>query len=132
MNDEVMGSGHPRKRGRKHLDVTSFLESQKDWDFERDNGWIGLEILYMFDPINSPKPTYQILPMYDDERIVLDLNNHPVRMFRDIPLTLSSKVDAGLITVIKRLDQRIGWDDFVARMSVHDIPRIPMPAKTHQ
>ena len=125
MNDELMDLDHPRAHGRKDLDVTSFLESQKDWDLERDNGWIGIEILFMFKPINNPKPTYKIVPMYDEERIVLDLSNHPVRIFRDIPSVLSSKFEGSLMALIRRLDPRIQWEDFWARMSVHDIPRIP-------
>ena len=59
--------------------------------------------------------------MYDEGCVVLDLNNHPIKAYRDIPLTLSSKVEAALMEVIRRIDPRISMIDFNfwARLFVH-------------
>ena len=118
-DDELTYSGHPRAHGWRPLDVTAFLETQRDWDLERDNGWIGIEILYEFHKLDVQMPKYPVEWMYDEGRVVLDLNNNPVRDFRDIPLTLSSEVEGGLLTLIRRLDDRIAWPDLWARLSVH-------------
>ena len=113
-------SGHPRLRGREPLDITCYLESQRDWDLERDNGWTGVELLYTFDFENSDyqPPQYEVNWMYDEGRVVLDLNGHPVKDFRDIPLTLSSEVEGALMQAIRDLDPRIKFPDLLARLSV--------------
>ena len=64
-------------------------------------------------------PSYEVPWMYDEGCVVLDLNNHPVKAYRDIPLTLSSKVEAALMEVIRRIDPRISIIDFWARLLVH-------------
>ena len=100
-------------------DVTAFLESQKDWDLERDNGWTGVEVLFILDNPKHKRPTYKVPWMFDEERVVLDLDNDPVKDYRDIPLTLSSEVEGALLEAIRRLDLRITTFDLWARLSVH-------------
>ena len=73
----------------------------------------------MFAPLNRENPSYEVPWMYDEGCVVLDLNNHPVKAYRDIPLTLSSKVEAALMEAIRRTDPRISMIDFWARLSVH-------------
>ena len=112
--------GHPRARGKNSLDVTAFLESQKNWDLERDNGWTGVEFLFHYDyeSVGLEEPSYKVPWMYYDGCVVLDLDNHPVNDYRDIPLTVSSKIEGELMEAIRRLDPRIAFRDFWARMSV--------------
>ena len=56
--------------------------------------------------------------MYDDGRVVLDLDNNPVMDFRDLPATLSSEVEPALLEAIRRIEPRIRWQDCRARLSV--------------
>ena len=118
MDDSLIGLGHPRARGEAMSDVTAFLESQKDWDLERDNGWTGIEVLFEF---AVPKHTRSsnVSWLFDEGRVVLDLDNDPVKDYKDIPLTLSSEVEGALMEAISRLDDNIKIYDFWARLSVH-------------
>ena len=60
--------------------------------------------------------------MIDEEtnKIVLDMDNHPVVAYEDIPLVLSSNFRANeegfLLEAIGRIDPRIERADFLARM----------------
>lgn len=111
--------GHPRARGDREDDVTAFLGTQKDWDLERDHGWNGIDVLYMFAKLDHETPTYEVSWMYDEGRVVLDPDNHPIMDYRDIPWTLSSNIEGALMEAIRRLDPRITIIDFWARLSVH-------------
>ena len=51
--------------------------------------------------------------------MVIDLNNHPVKDYPDLPLTLSSKVEDALMEAILRIDTRIAIIDLWARLSVY-------------
>lgn len=55
-------------------------------------------------------------------RIVLDGNNHPVMLYLELPLTLSSKMDPWLIEAILRLNPKIGCHDLWARMPRSTVP----------
>ena len=99
--------------------MTAFLESQRDWDLERDNGWVGIEVLFIFARPEHDRPSREVPWMYDEGRVVLDLDNDPVNDYEDIPLTLSSKVEGALMEAISRLDRDITIYDFWARLSVH-------------
>ncbi|CAD6563736.1 MAG: hypothetical protein ASARMPREDX12_000039 [Alectoria sarmentosa] len=52
---------HPRARGEHEHDVTAFLKMQKDWDLERDHGWNGIDVLYIFAKLDheTPRQGYQ-------------------------------------------------------------------------
>ena len=41
--------------------------------------------------------------------IVLDHDNHPVRVFADLPLTLSSELEGYIVEAVSRLDARESW-----------------------
>lgn len=49
-------------------------------------------------------------------KIVLDHENHPILAFRNMPATISTKVEGGLQEAICREDSRIDVKDFRARM----------------
>ena len=107
-----------RAHGQDELDVTAYLDTQKDWDLERDHGWIQTPWLYEFH-LDHELPEYEVLWMFHEGRVVLSLDNHPVKNYRDIPLTVSSKVEGALMEAIRRLDPRIVIQDFWARLLVH-------------
>ena len=122
MNDQLTNIAHPRARGSEALDETAFLQSQKDWNLERDDGWTGVEVLFKFDKErfnqDTPNPSYEVPCLYEEGCIVLDLDNHPLKAYESIPLTLSSKVEHALMEAIIRYDDRIAIGDFWARLSV--------------
>ena len=49
--------------------------------------------------------------MYEDGRVVLDIDNNPVMDFPDIPPPLPSEVEPALMEAIRRIDPRIRWED---------------------
>ena len=120
IDNELTNLGHPRARGREELDITSFLESQKDWDLERDHGWSNITdgVLYMFAMLGYRTPTYEVQWLYDEDRVVLDLDDRAILNYRDIPLTCSSQIEGGLMEAIRRLDTRITDYDFLSRLLV--------------
>ena len=69
-------------------------------------------------PIND-RPSNDVLWLFDEGRVVLDLDNDPIKDYKDIPLTLSSVVEGALMEAISRLDNRIQIYDFWARLLVH-------------
>lgn len=109
----------PRARGDHEHDITAFLRTQKNWDLERDHGWNGIDVLHMFAKLDHETPTYEVSWMYDEGRVVLDPDNHPINDYRDIPSTLSSNTEGALMEAIRRLDPRITIIDVWARLSVH-------------
>ena len=121
-NDQLTISAHPRDRGRGALDETAFLQSQKDWNLKRDDGWTGVEVLFGYDRgrfrEHTPNPTYDVPWLYEDGCVVLDLDGQPLKAYESIPLTISSKVEGALMEAIIRYDDRISVGDFWARLSV--------------
>ena len=90
-----------------------------------------MELLFEFDDRRHERPSYEVPWMFDEGRVVLDLDNEPVNDYRDIPLTLSSVVEGALMEAIRRLDPRIRHFDFWARLSVHPCPAVFRQRLTH-
>ena len=67
---------------------------------------------------DSPNPTSEVPWLYENGCIVLDLDDHPLKAYESIPLTLSSRVEDALMEAITRYDDRISIGDFWARLSV--------------
>ena len=122
MNDQLTDLAHPRRRGKRDFDQTAFLQSQKDWNLKRCDGWTGVEVLFEIDKErfneDTPNPTFEVPWLYEDGCIVLDLDDHPLKAYESIPLTISSKIEGGLMEAIIRYDDRIAVGDFWARLSV--------------
>ena len=74
--------------------------------------------LFEFHP-DPEYPTYKVEWMFHEGRVVLSLDNHPIKDYKDIPLTVSSRVEGALMEAIRRLDPRIIIPDFWARLLVH-------------
>ena len=73
----------------------------------------------MFAVSENNRPSHDVSWLFDEGRVVLDLDNDPIKDFKDIPLTLSSAVEGALMEAISRLDNRIQIYDFWARLLVH-------------
>lgn len=73
----------------------------------------------MFAAPTDDRPSSDVSWLFDEGRVVLDLDNDPVKDYKDIPLTLSSQVEGALMEAISRLDADIKIYDFWARLSVY-------------
>ena len=112
IDDLLTELAHPRARGEHEHDVTAFLKMQKDWDLERDHGWNGIDVLCIFAKLDHETPRYEVSWMYDEGRVVLNPDNHPINDHRNIPSTLSSNIEGALMEAIRQLDPRITIIDF--------------------
>lgn len=107
---------YPRERGPGRDDVTSFLESQKNWGPVRDENWA--EILYVFQKEKHRKdPTYKLKYWkFNGKLVIAGHDKLPILRFRDLPDTLSSALHGRDMEAMKRTDPRIQQRDFMARM----------------
>lgn len=108
-----------RERGLEKHDVTSFLESQKNWGPVRDQNWA--EILYPFyKEKNYEDPIYSLKEWKFNGKVVISArDNQPILLFRDIPDTLSSALHGRDMEAMKRTDSRIRQQNIIARMPLH-------------
>lgn len=74
------------------------------------------KLLFRLDCAGYPVPDYLVPIWYDEGRVVMDGDNHPVKQYRNLPLTLSSNADMYMLENIYREDTRITYADFRARM----------------
>lgn len=109
-----MISDHPREHGVAPDDVTSSLPNQKVWGPDRERNWP--DILYRLERRELPVPDYHVGNLVHNGRVVLDLENRPVRDFVDLPATLSTEFSGQHMEAICRLDPLISHSDFRARM----------------
>ena len=107
-----------RPRGHEDTDVTTFFELWRHWRPTRKDGWSGIQadVLFCFDRGDYPKPDYNPGYLMDEGRIVLDLDNHPVKDWRELPLCLSSHLDGSNIETVRRINQNLTMMDIRARM----------------
>ena len=106
---------YPRARGEHENDVTSFLPEQKSWNLGDDReAWH--DILHCFVYQGYALPDYDPGFMYDEGQIVIDLENRPIKNWREIPLTCSSELEGMTMEITCRLNPFISSSDFRARM----------------
>lgn len=74
------------------------------------------QLLFRLECQGYPVPNYKVTRWIDDGRVVLDVDNLPVKGYHSIPLTLSSEMEGYLIEMILRMDTRITHRDLRARM----------------
>ena len=126
--DQAAMSGqyrYARESGPETDDRTSFLNAQRNWGFAEDDRSQYPPILFILrrgDRLDPHYPDDQIPPMRWRGLLVIDHNGAPVRRFRNIPATLSSSMEGGLIEAIFREDSRIETYDLLARMP-HQYPQ---------
>ncbi len=109
-----------RARGKEPLDVTAFHPDQKDWGFDRQHR---PEILHQYEKKGHEDPTYPVQIWKYNGAIVLDFNDWPILDFKNMPATISSKVEGGLQEAIIREDSRIDANDFRVRMLIDPLGR---------
>ncbi|MCJ1478668.1 hypothetical protein MMC13_007349 [Lambiella insularis] len=116
---ECATQGHyayPRNCSAEDDDVTSFHPHCKNWGPDR-SAWPGC--LFLIEQ-RRDVPDYEVELWFDQRRIVLDMDRNPLKAFRDLPLTISSKFEGWEMEAVQRIDPRITGYDIRARML--DIP----------
>ncbi|KAL8684625.1 MAG: hypothetical protein Q9224_006226, partial [Gallowayella concinna] len=100
--------------GASVCDRTAFKPEQRDLEFlERKNR---PEVLFQWESPNQA-PHYEPELMYDNGRIVLSYpENHPVKAWRELPLTLSGQCEGLRMEYYRRLNEAITMKDLKARM----------------
>ncbi|KAL8757202.1 MAG: hypothetical protein Q9199_002387 [Rusavskia elegans] len=100
-------------RGWDGLDRTAFEESQKDWVFSDRRR--RPDFLFLWE---DPGYYLDYDPefWYDLGRIVLDTKNHPLKLWRELPLTISGQCEGYRMETWRRLNTRITMNDLRARM----------------
>ncbi|MCJ1267241.1 hypothetical protein MMC22_007126 [Lobaria immixta] len=107
---------HKPTKGSEATDITAFHPDQKDW---QEKGANRPDVLKVFaKPENFANPQYNLGFMYFDRFLVIDHEGQPLRPFRGIPLTLSSKLEGWRAEAIRRSDPRVRNMDLMARMPV--------------
>lgn len=104
---------YPREAGSLPNDVTAFHKAQQDWGFERHQR---PEILHQYEKAGYQNLAYPVPIWVYNGKVVLDYEDHPILAFRNMPATISTKVEGGLQEAISREDSRIDVKDFRARM----------------
>ncbi|KAL8951278.1 MAG: hypothetical protein Q9222_002733 [Ikaeria aurantiellina] len=102
----------PAKGGHR-LDRTAYKPEQKSWKFlvreERPDA------LFLWD---SPEnhPTYMPEIWFDNGRIVLSQDNHGVRLWHELPTTISGQCEGLRMETWRRINPNITMNDIKARM----------------
>ncbi|MCJ1267249.1 hypothetical protein MMC22_007134 [Lobaria immixta] len=114
-----------RSRGYGEWDVTSYHPDQRTWGPSRYDHWPFMpdKLLFRLECNGYPVPEYRPGLWYDQGRLVLDLDNKPVKKWKNIPLTLSSNADPWLLENIRREDTRITLKDLRARMPIQQLTK---------
>ncbi len=107
-----------RAKGNDRYDITTYLGLWRHWRPTRKDGWQGIQadVLYSFERAGYPVPDYRPGFLMDEGRIVLDLDNHPVKNWWELPICLSSQLDGSDIETVRRINPGITLLDIRARM----------------
>ena len=119
---DLTASDEPRARGKDPRDVTSFLGSQRSWSLNNRPA-----ILWQYKKADHKNPDYEPQARTDPVtgEVVRDpRTGRPLRLFRNIPTTLSTKVEGWYLEAIMREDDRITLKDVFAYLpNVPDKPK---------
>jgi hypothetical protein len=100
------------------IDITSYHPGQRTWAWTKDRR---PEILFQYKKSGHSNPTHLITYLIDPYgRVVIDEENHPVRHFDVLPLTISTEVEGWRLEAWMRIDDRIRYNDIRARMLIRD------------
>lgn len=97
-------------------DQTSFLRPQRLWGVGLSQRQHFPPIIFVFERKDRRDPSYVVPHMRWRGLLVIDFQGQPVRRFRNIPATLSTQLEGGLMEAICREDSRVNNHDFLARM----------------
>lgn len=124
-NAQLTRAENLRSRGYGEWDVTSYHPDQRTWGPSRYDHWPFMpdKLLFRLECNGYPVPEYKPGLWYDQGRLVFDLDNNPVKKWKNIPLTLSSNADPWLLENIRREDTRITLKDLRARMPIQQLTR---------
>ncbi|MCJ1422810.1 hypothetical protein MMC29_000690 [Sticta canariensis] len=114
----------PRERGKGVNDITSFHPAYKTYGPDRKNRH---KILFRYVQDGYPVPSKTPETWMYRGKIVLDPSNDPVQKWDEIPLVLSSAYEGYDMEVVRRLNPKISFRDFRARM-----PRSFMKGETRK
>jgi hypothetical protein len=100
-------------------DMTAYLPDQHSWGEDRDDR---PDVLFQYKVPSTgwPSTTPSVLTFNKNgiKRIVVDVINHrPLKDFRNLPITISKKVEGWLMEAWERQDRNIEFGDIVQRMS---------------
>ena len=101
--------------GSHRLDITAVHSAQITWDMTDRRFWPRILTLWER-PVPWDNPNYEIGVMKYKGRVVIDCDDKPIRNFRNLPLTISSKVEGLRMEAWLRADTRITFPDLAARM----------------
>ena len=101
--------------GSHPLDITAVHSAQITWDLTDRRFWPRILTLWER-PLPWDNPNYEIGVMKYKGRVVIDCDDKPIRNFRSLPLTISSKVEGLRMEAWLRADTRITFPDIAARM----------------
>ncbi|KAL8926123.1 MAG: hypothetical protein Q9172_001910 [Xanthocarpia lactea] len=100
-------------RGLDELDRTAFQQDQKHWCL-RDRDRRPEVLTYWEQPDNFWD--YDVPLWYDNGRIVIDTDGRPLRLYPELPLTISGQCEGSRMEAWRRLNPRITMNDIKARM----------------
>ncbi|KAI4125882.1 MAG: hypothetical protein LQ338_004026 [Usnochroma carphineum] len=111
------------------LDRTAFKSDQKSWRFDsRDHR---PEILFQW---NQTEDTPSELPgfWYDQGRMILSVENRPMRKWPELPVTLSGQCEGMRLEAFKRTNPNISMNELKARMPRETCKRGGLAVRTIQ
>ncbi|KAL8831037.1 MAG: hypothetical protein Q9170_005468 [Blastenia crenularia] len=96
---------------------TSYLHSQRNWGFVRREDYPPITFVFLRKDRQDPVYPRNVIPhMHWRGILVVDARGVPVRRFRNLPATLSTHAEGGLLEAVMRQDSRIAATDLLARM----------------
>ncbi|KAL9030843.1 MAG: hypothetical protein Q9196_001070 [Gyalolechia fulgens] len=108
---------HPQPHGHGPDDLTapvSFPLDHLSWGFKDRAHYPPIN--FVLHRKEYRHPNYEVLHWYYNGRLVIDLEDKPVKKFLHLPPTISSKIPGGHIEALLRFDDRTTYADIRARM----------------
>ncbi len=92
----------------------AYPPDQLNWGFEEREQYPAIN--FVLERKDYTHPDYEVTAWRYNGYLVLDLNRKPIRNFRHLPYTISSKIPGGHIEALMRFDNRVDYSDIRARM----------------
>ncbi|KAL8713728.1 MAG: hypothetical protein Q9220_002254 [cf. Caloplaca sp. 1 TL-2023] len=100
-------------QGFHRLDRTSYLPAQKSWKFQ--NRSERPDVLFVWNR-QFVYHGYQPESWFDEGRIVLSQENRPIKMWNELPATISAQCEGLRMEAWRRINPNITMNDIKARM----------------
>ncbi|KAL8752793.1 MAG: hypothetical protein Q9184_005622 [Pyrenodesmia sp. 2 TL-2023] len=115
---EKIGSWtHHQPHGAAANDRTApvaYPPDQLTWGFASRDQYPPIN--FVLDRKDYTHPNYEVTAWRYNGYLVLDLSRKPIRNFRHLPYTISSRIPGGHIEALMRFDDRVDYADIRARM----------------